>query len=82
MLCPIYMQCDNYTSTNVEYDKVLCELQALQLKHNPMYIIFLGDLNTVLSIDMSKPTKSLIQYCMPPIDDDIICSEIIHISSH
>ena len=63
--------CDSYTSINVEYDEVLCELHVLQLKHNPIYVIFGGDLNTDLSRYMSKHTKSLIQYC---IDDDIICS--------
>ena len=77
MLCCIYMPCDSYTSIDVEYDDVLCELHALQLKHNPMYVIFGGDLNTDLNRDMSRHTKSLIQYC---IDDDIICSGTIHVS--
>ena len=31
------MSCDSYTSIDVDYDEILCELQALQLKHNPMY---------------------------------------------
>ena len=71
----IYMSCDSSSSMDVEYDEVLCELHALQLKYNPMYvIIFGGDLNTDLSRDMSRHTKSLIQYC---IDDDIICSRTI-----
>ena len=71
MVCSIYMPCDSYTSIDVEYYEVLCELHALQLKNNPMYvIIFGGDLNTDLSRDMSRHTKSLIKYC---IDDDIIC---------
>ena len=69
------MSCDSYTSIDVEYDEVLCELHALQLKHNPMYVIFGGDLNTDLSRDMSRHTKSLIQYCMLigvnlPINED------------
>ena len=71
------MPCDSYTSIDVEYDEVLCKLDALQLKHNPMYVIFGGDLNTDLSRDMSRHTKSLIQCC---IDDDIICSGTIHVS--
>ena len=71
------MSCDSYTSIDVEYDEVLCELHALQLKHNAMYVIVGGDLNTDLSGDMSRPTKSLIQYC---IYDDIICSGTIHVS--
>ena len=65
------MPCDSYTSIDVEYDEVLCELHALQLKHNPMYVIFGGDLNTDLSRDMSRHTKSLIQCC---IDDDFLVS--------
>ena len=77
MLCYIYMPRDSYTSIDVEYDEVLCELHALQLKQNPMYVIFGGDLNTDLSRDMSMPTKSLIKYC---IDEDIICSGTIHVS--
>ena len=77
MLCSMYMPCDSYTSIDVEYDEEFCELHALQLKHNPMYVIFGGDLNTDLSRDMSRHTKSLIQYC---IDDDIICSGTIHVS--
>ena len=71
------MPCDSYTSIDVEYDEVLCELHALQLKHNLMYVIFGGDLNTDLSRDISRHTKSLIQYC---IDDDIICSGTIRVS--
>ena len=59
------------------YYEVLCELHALQLQHNPMYLIFGEDLNTDLSRDMSRHTKSLIQYL---IDDDIICSGTIHVS--
>ena len=77
MLCSIDMPCDSYTSIDVEYDEVLCERHALQLKHNPMYVIFGGDLNTDLSRDKLRYTKSLIQYC---IDDDIICSGTIHVS--
>ena len=77
MVCSIYKPCDSYTSIDVEYDEVLCELHALQLKHNPMYVIFGGDLNTYLSRDVSRHTKSLPQYC---IDDDIICSGTIHVS--
>ena len=61
------MPCDSYTSIHVEYDEVLCELHALQLKHNPLYVIFGGGLNTDLSRDMSRHAKSLIQYC---IDDN------------
>ena len=71
------MPCDSHTSIDIEYDAVLCELHALQLKHNPIYVMFGGDLNTDLSRDMSRHTKSLIQYC---IDDDIICSGTIHVS--
>ena len=74
MLSSIYIPCDSYTSIDVEYSEVLCELHGLQLKHNPMYVICGGDLNTDLCRDMSKHTKSLIQYC---IDYDIICSGTI-----
>ena len=66
-----------YTSIDVEYDEVLGELHALQLKHNPMYVIFRGDLNTDLSRDLLRHTTSLIQHC---IDDDIICSGTIYVS--
>ena len=59
ILGSIYMSCDSYTSINVEYDEMLCELHALQLKHNPTYVIFGGDLNTDLSRDMSRHTNTL-----------------------
>ena len=55
-------------------------MQALQFKYNHMYVIFGGDLNTDLSKNMLKHTKSLMQYC---IDDDIIiCSGTIYFSMH
>ena len=48
------MPCASCTSIDVEYDEVLCELHALQLIHNAMYVIFGGDLNTDLIIIINE----------------------------
>ena len=42
------MPCDSNHLIDVEYDEILCEIQALHIKHTCTYVMFGGDLNTDL----------------------------------
>ena len=52
------MPCDSNHLIDVEYDEILCEIQALHIKHTCTYVMFGGDLNTDLSRYASMHTRS------------------------
>ena len=67
----IYMPCDSNHLIDVEYDEILCEIQALHIKHTCTYVMFGGDLNTDLSRYASMHTRSLLRFCT---EEGVVCS--------
>ncbi len=62
MFVSIYMPCD-LRANSIEYRNILSIIEALQCKHNPVYIICGGDYNTDFSRVVSSHTCALIDYC-------------------
>ena len=71
LLISIYMPCDSNHLIDVEYDEILCEIQALHIKHTCTYVMFGGDLNTDLSRYASMHTRSLLRFCT---EEGVVCS--------
>ena len=77
LLISIYMPCDSNHLIDVEYDEILCEIQALHIKHTCTYVMFGGDLNTDLSRYASMHTRSLLRFCT---EEGVVCSGTLPLS--
>ena len=64
-------------TSHVEYDEILCEIQALHIKHTCTYVMFGGDLNTDLSRYASMHTRSLLRFCT---EEGVVCSGTLPLS--
>ncbi len=73
MFISIYMP-GEATFTPIEYNNILSIIEALQVKHDPVYIICGGDYNTDFSRVRSLHTCALIDFCN---DNYLVCTGIL-----